>query len=50
MTHALMAATTAATRPGRQNQGIGSVRLERHHARFDRAGIPSWPMRRAPMP
>jgi len=45
MTHAIKAA-----RPGRQNQGNGSVRLERHHARFDRAGIPSWSMWRAPMP
>jgi GNAT superfamily N-acetyltransferase len=31
-----------AVHPGRQNRGIGSALLERHHARLDRAGIPAY--------
>ncbi|GIF40931.1 GNAT family N-acetyltransferase [Actinoplanes xinjiangensis] len=31
-----------AVRPGRQNEGIGSALLGRHHARLDRAGIPAY--------
>jgi len=31
-----------AVRPGRQNRGIGSALLDRHHARIDRAGIPAY--------
>ena len=31
-----------AVHPDRQNQGIGSALLERHHARLDRAGIPAY--------
>jgi len=31
-----------AVRPDRQNRGIGSALLERHHARLDRAGIPAY--------
>jgi len=31
-----------AVHPDRQNRGIGSALLERHHARLDRAGIPAY--------
>lgn len=31
-----------AVRPDRQNQGIGSALLDRHHARLDPAGIPAY--------
>jgi GNAT superfamily N-acetyltransferase len=31
-----------AVRPERQNMGIGSALLSRHHARLDRAGIPAY--------
>jgi GNAT superfamily N-acetyltransferase len=31
-----------AVHPDRQNQGIGSALLERHHARLDRAGLPAY--------
>jgi GNAT superfamily N-acetyltransferase len=29
-------------RPDRQNRGIGSALLDRHHARLDRAGLPAY--------
>jgi GNAT superfamily N-acetyltransferase len=31
-----------AVRPDRQNRGIGSALLDRHHARLDRAGLPAY--------
>jgi ribosomal protein S18 acetylase RimI-like enzyme len=31
-----------AVHPDRQNRGIGSALLDRHHARLDRAGIPAY--------
>lgn len=31
-----------AVRPEKQNRGIGSALLDRHHARIDRAGIPAY--------
>ncbi|WIM97501.1 GNAT family N-acetyltransferase [Actinoplanes oblitus] len=31
-----------AVRPDRQNEGIGSALLDRHHARLDRAGLPAY--------
>jgi len=31
-----------AVRPTRQNEGIGSALLDRHHARLDRAGLPAY--------
>lgn len=31
-----------AVRPSRQNRGLGSALLDRHHARLDRAGIPAY--------
>ncbi|GGN37154.1 GNAT superfamily N-acetyltransferase [Actinoplanes campanulatus] len=31
-----------AVRPSRQNRGVGSALLGRHHARLDRAGIPAY--------
>ena len=31
-----------AVRPSRQNQGLGSGLLNRHHARLDRAGLPAY--------